>query len=785
MPGTARVVVNGVEHEVGSEPDRSLLQVLREELRLTGAKPACGEGVCGACTVLLDGEPVRSCRLWLTEVGARPVTTVEGLAREGRLHPVQQAFMDAGAIQCGYCTAGMITTAVALLMTDPDPDEDRIRESMATNVCRCGTYPRIIRAIRGAAELVRAAGPGGPSAWSRPIEPGLVHDLWRTASRPVRPWEQLRPEARDWFSVLPDGFVVALDPVSRSRSEAGGWGAPPDAWLHVDGGGTVTVFTGKVDIGQDNRTALSQRVAEELRVPLVTVRLVMGDTDLCPFDVGTYGSRSMVDAGEALRSVAAGARDRLLRIAADRWEVPLADLRAADGRVEDPARDRSIAYGELVAGGRRVEVVVADAPVTASPAEGIVGRSTPKVTAAEIVTGTRRYASDLSRPGMLYGRVLRPPALGAELRSLDTSGVEPDVIVVHEGAFVGVAAPDPVAAGRALRAVSATWATPDPGPSEAGLVAHLRANRVEEAGWEGAVHREMGDVDAALGGAPVRLEATYTTAYLAHVALEPAGAMAEWQDGRLTVWTGAQRPFGVREELAQALDLPQDRIRVIVPDTGGGFGGGQAGGVAVEAARLARAAGRPVKVRLNRAEEFATSYFRPAAVIDVRSGAGLDDTIAAWELRNTNSGMFGLSGPYAIADQRLDYQPAAGPLPQGSFRALAATANNFARESHMDELAHRLEVDPLELRLQHLTDERLAAVLRAVAERLGWEHRPKGGATASGSRWAWRRVAASPPVSRSASPPTAGSRSSESCPASSAGRSSTPTTSRTRSRARP
>jgi isoquinoline 1-oxidoreductase len=209
-------------------------------------------------------------------------------------------------------------------------------------------------------------------------------------------------------------------------------------------------------------------------------------------------------------------------------------------------------------------------------------------------------------------------------------------------------------------------------------------------------------------------------AYVAHVPLETHVALAEWaSDGRLTVWTGTQVPFGVRAELAETLGVPEARVRVVVPDTGGGFGGKHAGAVAAEAARLARAAGRPVKVRWSRAEEFTEGYLRPAAVIDVRSGAD-GGAITGWEMRNTNSGMFGLVGPYEIPHQRLDYQPADSPLAQGSYRALAATANHFARESHMDELADALGIDPLGLRLAHLRDERLATVLRAAAERIDW-----------------------------------------------------------------
>jgi isoquinoline 1-oxidoreductase len=227
-------------------------------------------------------------------------------------------------------------------------------------------------------------------------------------------------------------------------------------------------------------------------------------------------------------------------------------------------------------------------------------------------------------------------------------------------------------------------------------------------------------VEAGLAAAATKLEATYTVAYIAHVPLEPRAAVAEWQDGRLTVWTGTQRPFGVRTELAEALRLPEDKVRVIVPDTGSGYGGKHTGEAAIEAARLAKAAGRPVKVVWTREEEFTWAYFRPAGVIDVRSGAGADGKLTAWEFHNYNSGASGIRTPYDVPNQKIEFHATRYPLRQGSYRGLAATANHFARESHMDELAHALGQDALDFRLKNLTDARLRAVLQAAAETFGW-----------------------------------------------------------------
>jgi isoquinoline 1-oxidoreductase len=223
-----------------------------------------------------------------------------------------------------------------------------------------------------------------------------------------------------------------------------------------------------------------------------------------------------------------------------------------------------------------------------------------------------------------------------------------------------------------------------------------------------------------LSGAAHHLEQTYTVAYIAHTPLEPRAAVAEWKDGNLTVWTGSQRPFGVQEELSAALHVSKDRVRVIVPDTGSAYGGKHTADAALEAARLARAANRPIKIVWTREEEFTWSYFRPAGVIEIKSGIAPDGKLTAWEFHNYNSGGSGIQTPYDVANQLIQFHPVNSPLRQGSYRGLAATANHFARESHIDELAHAAQIDPLEFRLKNLSDARLRAVFASAAKSFGW-----------------------------------------------------------------
>jgi isoquinoline 1-oxidoreductase len=217
-----------------------------------------------------------------------------------------------------------------------------------------------------------------------------------------------------------------------------------------------------------------------------------------------------------------------------------------------------------------------------------------------------------------------------------------------------------------------------------------------------------------------RLEQTYQVAYIAHAPLEPRAAVADWRDGKLTVWTGTQRPFGVRGELSRAFGISEDRVRVIMPDTGSAYGGKHTGEAAIEAARLARAVRRPVKLVWSREEECTWAYFRPAGVIEIESKVNPDGTIAAWELHNYNSGSAGIHSPYGTPNEQTRFHGAESPLRQGSYRGLAATANHFAREVHIDELAHLVKMDPLAFRLKNLKDERVRAVLQAAAKAFGW-----------------------------------------------------------------
>ncbi len=540
-------------------------------------------------------------------------------------------------------------------------------------------------------------------------------------------WDVTR---RDFFRITGGGLVVALLLSRTSLAQEtgqprnrGGRQVPQDvsAWLHIGADSVVTVYTGKVEVGQNVRTSLSQAVADELRTPIERIQLVMADTQLVPYDGGTSGSRSTPAMAPQLRRAAAAAREALLSLAAERYSLSRASLSVREGAVHDGQSNKTYSFGDLTKGEQLVKVLDRDAPITPADEWQVAGTSVPKVNGRAFVTGQHQYTSDIRREGMLFGKVLRPASFKATLTSVDTSRAEalPNVTVVHDGDFVGVVAPSRDTAEQALAIIDAQWKeTPQPSSKE--LFAYLKEHPTNGRGGPGgSSDAKPANLADAFSRAEHQVSASYDIAYIAHAPLEPRAAVAEWNDNKLTVWTGTQQPFGVRESLATTFKLAPEDVRLIVPDTGAGYGGKHTGDAAIEAARLARKAGKPVKIIWTREEEFTWAYFRPAGVIEIKAGVQADGQIIAWEHHNWNSGASGLESPYQ-APQQNQFHGADSPLRQGSYRGLAATANHFARESHMDDLAAAVKLEPLAFRLKNTTDPRLRAVLESAAEQFGW-----------------------------------------------------------------
>ena len=530
---------------------------------------------------------------------------------------------------------------------------------------------------------------------------------------------------RTFIQVLGSGLLITV----TTPDAWAGDGTPVSTRLYLNEDGTITALSGKVEEGQGPRAELSQAAAEELRVSVDQVRLVMADTDLVPDDGITAGSRTTPRNVPEMRQAGATARELLTALAARKWGVDPDTLEVRDGVIAAAGRKQRMTYADLAKAGDAAaalaQAIRSDVTLTPQGGWRSLGRPVARPNVRDLVTGAHRFPSDVVRPGMLYGKVLRPPAHGATLERIDLSPAQAmdGVVVVRSGPFVGTAAPSTHRASQALEAVGATasWTTPDQAVSNETVFDHLqgRARRKE------ARVETRGEVDRTLARAERVLSETYRVAFIEHAPLEPRAAVAEWDGDRLTVWAGCDGPFRAQQALAEEFGIPRERVRVIVPDMGGGFGGKHTADAAVEAARLARTAGRPVSVRWTREEEFTWAYSRPAAVVECRGALSVEGALVAWELTNINGGGAAIETPYAIPHVRVSTVDSDSPLPQGSYRALGSTGTNFARESFMDELAAAAGIDPLEFRLAHLEDRRIRVVLEKAAKEFGWAARQK------------------------------------------------------------
>ena len=497
------------------------------------------------------------------------------------------------------------------------------------------------------------------------------------------------------------------------------------AWLRVLPDGTAAAYAGKVEYGQGIRSGLAIEVADELRLPLEAVSVELGDTDTVPWDMGTFGSQSTARIGLQLRKAAATARETLLTLGADRLDLPISDLECVDGRVVVRGESgRSAGYGELLAG-QTIERELEDG-IALTPRDEftVMGQPEQRIDAVARVTGQAIYSQDVTVPGMLFASVVRPPSYGATLTSFDAAVAEqmPGVTqVVHEGDLLAVLAESDEEAELGARMVRAEWEERTDHASRWDMPDLLVGSAADHFNTQ-----EEGDLDEGFRGADAVLESTYFVPYISIAPMEPRAAVAQWEHGRLTLRAGTQRPFGLRAELARLFEIDEEQVRVVAPEIGGGFGGKSIYPVAAEAATLARAAGRPVRVGYTRIEETIWSTFRPSALIEIKSGFRSDGTIVAWQVDAYHAGeraMIGRRGsqtPYEVPNVRVTVARSDSPLAAGAYRSLGGSVNHFAREVHMDEIAEAVGVDPLELRLRNLTHPRFRRVLETAAERFGW-----------------------------------------------------------------
>ena len=499
-----------------------------------------------------------------------------------------------------------------------------------------------------------------------------------------------------------------------------------NAFLKIGEDGRVSCYTGKIEMGQGPVTSLAQMLADELDVPLESVDMVMGDTDLCPWDMGTFGSLTTRRFGPALRTAGAEARRVLLELASENLKAPASHLATEQGEVFDTTDTRRrVSYGHL-AQGKRIERHVAQGVTVKKPAEfKIMGRPTLRRDAREKVTGSAQYAGDVQLPGMVYAKLLRPPAHGAKLLDLDLSAAEQveGVQIIHEGDFVAVLHRYPDVAETALSKIKARFETPRSDIDDSNIFDHL-----VKVAPEGRITAKGGDLEVGERASTAILEGTYLDGYVAHAPIEPHTAVVQIEGSRATVWASTQAPFGARDEVAKELGLRVENVRVITPFVGGGFGGKTRNLQAVEAARCAKLSGKPVQVAWSRREEFFFDSFRPAAVVRIKSGITGEGRISFWDYHVYFAGERGAQHFYDIPHHSTAAYnaswvgaPGSHPFATGPWRAPGNNTNTFARESHIDMMAAKSGTDPLEFRMHNLADTKMKRVLQAAADKFGWK----------------------------------------------------------------
>jgi len=527
-----------------------------------------------------------------------------------------------------------------------------------------------------------------------------------------------------------------------------------DSFLAVHADGSVTVFVGKVDIGTGGRIAMRQIVGEELDVSLERIAMIEGDTALTPNQGATAGSYGIARGGAQLRQAAATARQALLAQGAQRLNRPAGDLQITDGVVSAKDGSASVSYGDLL-GDRAFNVKIdIKAPLKSHERFRFIGKSLPRPDMPAKVTGHHRYLHDLTLPGMLHARVIRPGALGATLVSVDESSIAGigGARVVRIQSFLAVVAEREWDAVRAARALQTKWTAGTGLPDHGKEFDSMRASRVVR-DQEIAKRGDLSALSAPPAGTRP-LAASYRWPIQTHGSIGPSCGVADVRADRVTVWSSSQNTHGFQATCARVLGLERDRVRVIYMDGAGSYGPNGADDAAIEAALLSRAVGRPVRVQWSRQEEHGLDPKGPAQLLELRAAVDPDGQVAAWETqawlplatanlpnipllsvdaagiqqtpgRSTGLIYQNIDPPYTMPNVNavVHWIPGA-PLRTSAIRAPGKIANTFAVESFVDEIAALARVDPVEFRLRRLTNPRGIEVLRRTAARMSWLPRP-------------------------------------------------------------
>jgi nicotinate dehydrogenase subunit B len=595
--------------------------------------------------------------------------------------------------------------------------------------------------------------------------------------------------------VVSIGTPVALDTVLGIGDAFAQGTKPPlapdqlSSYIAVSADGTVSAFFGKMDMGQGLFVAIGQMVAEELDVPFKAVTVIMGDTATSVNQGGASGSTGVQNGGKQMRMAAAEARRVLVDMAAAKLALPFEALTVTDGVVhakDDPSK--RVSYAELI-GGRYFNVQLdwnkqwgnpLYAPGKAQPKDPknhkIVGKPIAREDIAPKVYAQEDFCTDIKRPGMVHGRMIRPAVAGSVPVKVDESSIKdiPGARVVWEKAFLGVVADNEWDATRAADKLKVEWSeVKAPFPDQTALYEHVRSAPVRKRDIGG---KETGNVDEAFKTAARVVEAEYEWPFQSHACMGPACAVVEIENGNVTCWTGSQKPHFVRDGIALTLGVPAQKVRAIWVVGPGSYGRSDADDAAMDAAVLANAVGKPVRVQYTRAEATGWDPKGPASIHRARAAIDASGNVIAYEFvskgfsridvqtngskpPDTLAGQFrgvplvvndGFGVPaesYEFVNKRMAWETIAPLLERGSplrsahLRDPVGPQIHFASESFMDEVAAALNVDPIEFRLRHVKDARDVAVIKAAAEKAAWQSRPSPRKDQTGSKVSGRGIA--------------------------------------------
>lgn len=531
---------------------------------------------------------------------------------------------------------------------------------------------------------------------------------------------------RDFIKKLGAGLIIVF---SFGHLKAFGEEEEPDgkdgagnfnAYLRIREDGRVECYTGKIEMGQGITTSLAQALAEELEVTLESIDMIMGDTDLCPYDAGTWGSLTTRTFDPPLRAAAVEARMELVKLAAAELKIPEDQLKTEVGFVVSVAdSSKRISYAALTKG-KKIVKTINKPPVFKKTSEyKQVGNPIHATNALLKVTGQAKYSGDIQIPGMLYAAISRPPAHGCKLLNVDTSKAEAisgvKIVVVDD--LVAALHTNPNVAMKAQAEIKASWSTPEVLANDETIFKHL-----VKTGEETRIVEEKGNLDQGFSESDFIVDTEYYDGYKAHAPMETHTATVQFEGDKLLVWASTQTPFGARQDLSKRLEMPLEKVHMKQILTGGGFGGKIYGAQIIEAALIAKKAGVPVQLAWSRKEEFMYDMFRPAAVMQIKAGVKKDGKIVAWKYQIYCAGSRGVNDFYGIPNLRsaLYDKRNIHPFGTGAWRAPGNNTTTFARESHFDVLANKIGMDPLEMRLKNVSDPKLERTLRLAAETFGY-----------------------------------------------------------------